>query len=387
MQRSFFPASSFRRWLLPALLLAGAATTAQAQNNVGIGTNAATPAPSAVLDVSSTTQGMLVPRMSAAQRLAIGAPATGLLVYQTDAPTGTATGTGTVPGFYYYTGAAWTSLSSGTPATPATLYTADGALSANRTVGLNGKTLDFSGTGTLGLGNNPLRLRGSSDSNHFLSYDGTVDGPLLTGYTGGKLSYGTAAASTALTWNSSGVGINGGTSAYTLPTSRGTSGQVLTTDGNGAATWTTPSSSGGGASSQLQTVKSSTQTIPFGAIPTDVTFDVPSGNTSFDGTVFTVPAAGLYLLTTLITSSATGAGAAYPSILLAPAGSSNYSLIGTGLFSVISALTPSGRGNALAVKTLAAGDKIKITATNTATSTNATLSSTAPVLFTATKLN
>ncbi len=48
--------------------------------NVGIGST--TPVPSAVLEVSSTTQGFLFPRMTSAQRLAINSPATGLMVYQ-----------------------------------------------------------------------------------------------------------------------------------------------------------------------------------------------------------------------------------------------------------------------------------------------------------------
>jgi len=59
---------------------------------------------SAMLDIASTTQGMLVPRMTAAQRISISSPATGLLVFQTD---GTA-------GFYYNSGTptshAWISL-------------------------------------------------------------------------------------------------------------------------------------------------------------------------------------------------------------------------------------------------------------------------------------
>ena len=70
----------------------------KAQSNIGIGT--LTPAASAKLDVSSTTQGMLTPRMTTAQRNAIASPATGLLVYQTD---GTA-------GFYFYNGTAWTTV-------------------------------------------------------------------------------------------------------------------------------------------------------------------------------------------------------------------------------------------------------------------------------------
>jgi hypothetical protein len=46
---------------------------------VGIGTT--TPDPSAALDVTSTTQGMLVPRMTTAQRIAISNAANGLLVF------------------------------------------------------------------------------------------------------------------------------------------------------------------------------------------------------------------------------------------------------------------------------------------------------------------
>lgn len=80
-------------------------TVTNAQNNLGVGT--ATPDASAKLEVSSTTQGMLVPRMTATQRSSIASPATGLLVYQTD---GTA-------GFYFNSGTpsapSWTSLSGG----------------------------------------------------------------------------------------------------------------------------------------------------------------------------------------------------------------------------------------------------------------------------------
>ena len=79
-----------------AVLLAGA-YHAGAQG-MAINTTGATANTSAILDVSSTTQGMLVPRMTAAQRTAItvGSTQTGLLVYQTD---GTA-------GFYFYNGTA-----------------------------------------------------------------------------------------------------------------------------------------------------------------------------------------------------------------------------------------------------------------------------------------
>jgi hypothetical protein len=58
---------------------------------------------SSVLDVKSTSKGLLAPRMTTAQRTAITTPAAGLFVYQTD---GTA-------GYYYYNGAAWTAFASG----------------------------------------------------------------------------------------------------------------------------------------------------------------------------------------------------------------------------------------------------------------------------------
>ena len=74
-----------------ALVVFTATTYAQ----VGIGTT--TPATSAALDITSTTKGFLIPRMSNAQRQAISSPVAGLMIYQTD---GTA-------GFYYYNGSGW----------------------------------------------------------------------------------------------------------------------------------------------------------------------------------------------------------------------------------------------------------------------------------------
>ncbi len=53
---------------------------------VAIGASA--PSASAVLEVASTTKGFLFPRMTEAQRGAIGTPATGLMVYQTDGDEG-----------------------------------------------------------------------------------------------------------------------------------------------------------------------------------------------------------------------------------------------------------------------------------------------------------
>jgi hypothetical protein len=62
----------------PLLILFLLIQKAHAQNNVGVG---ATPHASAALDVTSTNKGMLIPRLTTAQRTAIASPATGLLVF------------------------------------------------------------------------------------------------------------------------------------------------------------------------------------------------------------------------------------------------------------------------------------------------------------------
>ena len=56
------------------------------QSAVGVGV--AAPDATAVLEVASTTKGFLFPRMTEEQRNAIGSPATGLMVYQTDGDEG-----------------------------------------------------------------------------------------------------------------------------------------------------------------------------------------------------------------------------------------------------------------------------------------------------------
>jgi hypothetical protein len=54
----------------------------------------------AIITSSATDKGILVPRMTAAQKDAIASPTAGLLIYQTDA----------TPGFYYHNSTVWTNL-------------------------------------------------------------------------------------------------------------------------------------------------------------------------------------------------------------------------------------------------------------------------------------
>jgi len=82
----------------------GGTALAQVSIHNGSGTD---PDAQSMLDVQSTTKGALLPRMTMAQRDAIGATASsdfGMLIYQTD----------NTPGYYYWTGSAWTRLRSGT---------------------------------------------------------------------------------------------------------------------------------------------------------------------------------------------------------------------------------------------------------------------------------
>jgi len=66
-------------------------------SQVGINNDGSTPNSSAMLDVKSTTMGILIPRLTQAQRNAIVSPATGLIISQTD----------NNPGLYYYDGSNW----------------------------------------------------------------------------------------------------------------------------------------------------------------------------------------------------------------------------------------------------------------------------------------
>ena len=69
--------------------------------NVAINTDGSAPDASAMLDITATGKGILIPRMALADRPA--SPVTGLMIYQTDA----------TPGFYYYDGSAWQALAGG----------------------------------------------------------------------------------------------------------------------------------------------------------------------------------------------------------------------------------------------------------------------------------
>jgi len=119
-----------------------------AWSQVGVGTS--TPHASAALELSATDKGFLPPRMTAAQRTAIGTPATGLMVYQTDG----------ISGLYLYNGATWITqgnwtITSGTPASAFMLVSPAGVTSGamgNIAIGVNAMSALTDGDNNVALG-------------------------------------------------------------------------------------------------------------------------------------------------------------------------------------------------------------------------------------------
>lgn len=102
-----------KKRIFTALLCMGVSLVGLAQN-IGINATGANPDASAMLDVSATNTGILIPRVAlTARNLAtpVISPATSLLVYNT-ATAGT-TPNNVTPGFYYWTGTSWVSLLTG----------------------------------------------------------------------------------------------------------------------------------------------------------------------------------------------------------------------------------------------------------------------------------
>ena len=82
-------------------------TLPQLAKSQGIGINNTSPDASAILDLTATDRGLLVPRMTQIQKNAISSPATGLLIFQTDVDIG----------YYFYDSSAWIKLTSSSETT------------------------------------------------------------------------------------------------------------------------------------------------------------------------------------------------------------------------------------------------------------------------------
>lgn len=171
-----------------------------AQQNAGLGT--ASPHASALLDMTSTTQGLLVPRMSTLQRTAINPPANGLLVFDTDASR-----------FYFYNTAttSWIAL----------------PVLADVPSGGTGATWSLVGNGGI---NPALQFLGTTDAQPlFIRTNGSTRATVLAN---GNIGIGTAAPQSALEISSVGSGLRFTNLTASTPTTTAT-GKVLSVNASG----------------------------------------------------------------------------------------------------------------------------------------------------------
>ncbi len=159
-------------------LLSGFAVNAQ---NVGIGTN--TPHSSAKLHLEDANRGILIPRVSIGNvslAAPVTTPATGLLVFNTNAVTTGGGGTG----FYYWDGTQWVMLGTGNHNTLDMAYD-EGGPGAGRIIAADAGTVEINGTGGLWVNANTTTLstaalvnntNGTNSTETKIGYVGTLTG-------------------------------------------------------------------------------------------------------------------------------------------------------------------------------------------------------------------
>ncbi|MFD2891679.1 tail fiber domain-containing protein [Flavobacterium chuncheonense] len=159
---------------------------------IGIGTT--TPNPSSILDIESTTKGILIPRLTEIEKNSIMTPANGLLIYQTD---GTA-------GFWYFNGTIWSNF--------------------------NGATIGWSILGN--SGNTITDYLGTSDAQDFTFKTNNIEVMRIQN-TSGNFGIGTNNPSHKLH-------ITGNNPAFKMTNGTQNNGYILTSDANGVANWNDP---------------------------------------------------------------------------------------------------------------------------------------------------
>ena len=179
---------------------------------VGINSDGSNPDPSSMLDIKSTSKGILIPRMTSSERGAISSPSSGLMVYQTNG----------TKGFYFYDGSSWVRLSTGTEST----YTAGTGISISGNIVTNtspDQTVSLTGGGSTNVtGTYPNFTITSTDNN---------SGGTVTSVTAGTgLSGGTITSTGTISLPNTGTSGTYG-SATQVP--------VLTTDAQGRVTGVT----------------------------------------------------------------------------------------------------------------------------------------------------
>lgn len=136
-----------------------------AQDNVAINGSGAAPHSSAMLDITSTNKGILIPRMTTAQRAAISSPAQGLMVFDTD-----------LNEFWFYDGSTWASVAgSGTtgPTGPTGTDGVTGPTGADGASGTDGATGPTGADGVTGPTGNDGFLQSGTAAGQTAYWDGT----------------------------------------------------------------------------------------------------------------------------------------------------------------------------------------------------------------------
>lgn len=196
-------------------------------NATGTGT---APDGSAILDLSVTNKGFLVPRMTQAQRNAITSPANSLLIYQTD----------NTPGFYYNSGTpglpVWVTFGGGSGPTPGNDIDVTGTQVDIEPI------LDFVHT-INGAGGNPLTITAPASNDLVFGSGGVERARFLSTGNFGVGDNTPAALLTVGSGDKFRVDANGNLIrvndlAYSWPTAH-VANSVLVNDGSGNLIWTT----------------------------------------------------------------------------------------------------------------------------------------------------
>lgn len=142
--------------------------TSITSSQIGIGTD--TPDASAVLEIQSTSQGFLLPRMTETQMLAISTPVEGLMVYCTDC---------SPKDLYVYDGNAYTNIP-GTASVTHTITGAGGAVWMDRNLGATQAATSSTDAAAYG----DLYQWGRNTDGHEDRMSSTVSGPVTSGNEG-----------------------------------------------------------------------------------------------------------------------------------------------------------------------------------------------------------
>lgn len=164
-----------------------------ASSNIGIGTT--TPAATALLDITSTTKGLLIPRLNTTQQNAIVSPATSLLIYNLDssafryyngsvwvtigANTGGGGGSGTVTNFIFTDGSGFDGTVTASTTTPTLSLTTTLTTGSVPVIGASGALSQdnanlYFASGQLGVGTNSPASRLNVQTNNLGSYTTTT---------------------------------------------------------------------------------------------------------------------------------------------------------------------------------------------------------------------